>query len=185
MSRLQLCSGENKKIKINKNDKHSTHAVTTPGCTQHALLLLWFMFIYGGRWGEAGPAWHVYCGPRIRSRRGATGAEFYMSGDLQYGQHGEGGEAESRFQGQTGGSEFKAAGGLFFNLIFWLLTESHVQLLSILHQLRFCFSSCESLPAFTITCSQPHPPNAMVVLRDQMHWNWKKKSCKSKQKTTE
>lgn len=40
-----------------------------------------------------------------------------MSGDLQYGQHGEGG-AESRFQGQTGGSEFKAAGGLFFNLIF-------------------------------------------------------------------
>lgn len=28
------------------------------------------------------------------------------------------GGAESRFQGQTGGSEFKAAGGLFFNPIF-------------------------------------------------------------------
>lgn len=113
-------------------------------------------------------------GPQVQS---FTWAMIYSMVSMERGET-EGG-AESRFQGQTGGFEFKAAGGLFFNLIFWLLTESHVQLLSILHQLRFCFSSCESLPAFTITCSQPHPPNAMVVLRDQMHWNWKKKAAKA------
>lgn len=58
-------------------------------------------------------------GPQVQS---FTWAVIYSMVSIERGET-EGG-AEFLFQGQTGGSEFKAAGGLFFNLIFWLLTES-------------------------------------------------------------